>query len=184
MGLLLGLSLVAWAVMGTGLFVLRYQEASSTTMAGNTANGFAVSGSASSADQGRLLAWLLLAVFIGSGVLALIEGFATNSRAAQLRRLNPYLLGLAEQVAVTQGLLARLVANKAVHEHELRIVEQQRAEAEVAARALARELKALARVHIAQVLGNPSDSEVVHQEDPCGHSSCGSGDVTPAGVSR
>jgi hypothetical protein len=158
---------MAWAVAGAALFYLRYHAAELTQQVTGF-EGSVVDGDAEQMKE-RLLAWVLLALFVATGVLAFFEGFTTtNPAAAQLHRLNVLVPDLARRVAEQQGLVTRLVDSRATHAHQLATVAERRAEARRAAEALAAEMKAHARVQLALALGNPSASEVVHDA----HGSC------------
>ncbi len=152
-----------WVLLGAGLCYLRWNAVELAPAAA----AFEGSQTAEGEDE-RLVAAehtvavVLLVVFAVTGTLAMLDGFQlTNPVAAAERTARRLLLTLDLQIAESQARLARLVDHAAIALHDVETVPGDAQQALAAHRALADELKELARVQIAGRLQDPAATGVV-----------------------
>lgn len=154
----------AWVALGLGLFWLRWNAAGFTQAVVNY-GGAQDSSQPSREFYEQLLAVVMLAVYLATGSLAAADGFRLTNRAATaLRRARTKVAQLQPKVAEKSGRVKRLREGLELHQHDLDTIEEHRATAHSARKALIAELKEHARVQIAMQLANPSATDGIRHE--------------------
>jgi hypothetical protein len=150
-----------WALLGAVAFYVRTQYTATETASTDVAFGADPSAASTGADP-MLSALLLVGLFLASGFLAFWVGFsAHHPRMATYRKLRTQLTEQREAVAATtRASLAaeRLLANARMEEQ--RVADRTASAADSAAAEIA-ELKELARLHLAGLLGEPAATNAV-----------------------
>ncbi|MEB0004017.1 hypothetical protein QN357_13885 [Cryobacterium sp. RTC2.1] len=149
--LLAALAILAPATIAIALFVLRTHPTTSAAV------GFQGQSSASAGLEDTILAPVMLLVFIGTAVLAVIDGYhltdPLKTRTARVRDLRAVA---ADTVSTKRGRVVRIAEEKIIAQHVLQQVPFELAVALNALEATADEMKQWARVEIAQALGDPT----------------------------
>jgi hypothetical protein len=150
-----------WALLGAVAFYVRTQYTAVDAGSGDVAFG-ADPAAASTGTDPMLSALLLLGLFLASGFLAFWVGYsAHHPRMAAYRKLRRQLREQRETVAATeQAALAaeRLLANARME--EVRVADRTAGAARSVAAEIG-ELKELARLHLAGLLGEPAATNAV-----------------------
>lgn len=150
----------AWALMGAGLFWLRW-NAAAISGAPVAVEGQVVD--TSELDSHRLLAVVLIALYVMPGVLAWVDGYVLgNPVAAHQRRTYAELGHLFPLVADIEGETVKVARLVALHHDEIEQVPEQSATARAANAALAAELRALARDEMVRRIGDPAVGGMTH----------------------
>lgn len=158
------LLIVGWAALGVGMFVLRWNAADFATA---IAYDGAQDASAAETAKEQLLAIVLAAVYLATGILAFVDGHKlTNPAAAALREARGRAEKLLPRLQQQEARVARLRENLSVAEYEYTRLSVEHATAIASRKALAEELKAHARVQIALHLGDPAATGLVHPATP------------------
>ncbi|MEV6417304.1 hypothetical protein [Kribbella sp. NPDC051718] len=146
--------LAAWVLIGASLLVMRWFAAD--LLPSDT--GFEGQGAATDeTGTDRLVAIVLAAVYLGTGVLAWAEGYLlTNDAAATRRAAARKADRLARKRAKSEALLTRLAQTVALHGHELATRQDAEQTAHDAVDGLIEHLKARARVRSAHHLADPA----------------------------
>lgn len=167
--------ILGWVALGAGMFVLRWNAADFAPTA--IAYDGAMDSSMTEAAKEQLLAVVLAAVYLATGILAFVDGYKlTNPAAAALRAARARLERLLPRLQQQEALVARLRENLSVAEYEYTRLPQEHAIAIASREALAQELKAHARVQITLHLGDPAATGLVRPANP--------GKVEPAGLAE
>jgi hypothetical protein len=151
----LAVMVLGWVALGTAAFWVRTHVTPVTASATEVFGGG--SATTSAAEERFLSALLLAALFVGSGILAYWIGFSDHHpRMHTFRKLRKQLteqrqaLAVAEKAAVEAEQRAVNARAEVVRTKERAAMAQASIEAEVA------ELKELARIHIAGLIGEPA----------------------------
>lgn len=154
---------LTWAALGAGLFWLRWNAAefavTSTAIEGQTSDD-------TGAHMHRLMAIIMISLYLVPGVLAWIDGYLLNNPiAAHQRRTAAKLADLDQTLHTTEAeatMVDRLVA---MHTDEISLIDTRAAEATRANAALADELLAHARAEILRHLATPNAGGITHPSD-------------------
>lgn len=152
----LTLMVLGWLVLGAAAFYVRTQVSppgSSTTDAAFGADPTA----ATTGDNPLLSALLLGALFIGSGILAYWLGFSDHHpRMVTYRKLRKRLAKQRTVTASAEKAAAEADGKFATAKDEVRRTAQRAAAAQASIDAEIAELKELARIHVAGLIGDPA----------------------------
>jgi hypothetical protein len=150
-----------WALLGAVAFYVRTQYTAVDAGSAEAAFG-ADPAAASTGTDPMLSALLLLGLFLASGFLAFWVGFSSHHpRMVAYRKLRRQLTEQRETVAATEQAALRaerLLANARMEEER---VADRTAEAARSVAAEISELKELARLHLAGLLGEPAATNAV-----------------------
>lgn len=150
------LLVTGWALVGLGMFVLRW-NASAFTFVEETD-----SGGTRPPDNEWLVALVMLAIFVVTGALAFLDGWKlTNPVAARGRRTRRELAKVLRRLPDLEAHYARLLQHQAIHLEQLAQAQPDREAAERAHQALLDRLKEFARIRIAAHLGDPAATGVI-----------------------
>lgn len=153
-------AVLAWVSMGAGLFWLRWNAA---TLSGPA---LAVEGQlldTSEANSHRVLAVVMIALYLMPGVLAWIDGYLLgNPVASHQRRTYAEFGALRTLAASLEGEALKVAGLVALHQQEINQVAEQSRVAHAANAALAAELRALARAEMVRRIGDPAVGGMTH----------------------
>ncbi|WP_298797603.1 hypothetical protein [uncultured Pseudonocardia sp.] len=156
----IAIALVAvWALLGVGLFVLRWKAGDLTV----TVHYEGDTGSADdAAAQGHhLMAIVLATLHAATGVTAFVSGYhLTNPVAFALRTARWAHTRVQRRLGPAEALFQRVVWNLGARVSDMAEAEQSAATARRVRQAVAAHVQAVARARIAQHLGDPSATGV------------------------
>ncbi|MFI5709278.1 hypothetical protein [Kribbella sp. NPDC051620] len=146
--------LTAWVLIGASLLVMRWFAADLLP----SDAGFEGQGAVNDeTGTDRLVAIVLAAVYLGTGILAWAEGYLlTNDAAATRRAAARKAEQLTKKRAKSEALLTRLAQTVALHGHELATRQDAEKTAHDAVDGLIEHLKAHSRVRSAHHLADPA----------------------------
>ncbi len=151
-----------WALLGVALVVMRFNGAEWTSSA------IAVEGQVGAVDETAKhqgIALLLGLIYISAGVFAYFEGMHDiNPTAIEYMSLRPRVARLIDDITAQRGIVARAAEDLERAKGNLAALPDARAAAEGALRYRAEELMALARVRIANALGDPAATGITEIE--------------------
>lgn len=154
-------TIAGWALVGLGLFVLRWKGA------GLTAPQVVFEGSSPAADDGSghlMMAMVLATLHLVTGATAFAQGFVlTNPEAFALRTARWAHRNLPAQLAEAEALTTRLAHNLGTRLQVIAEAEQAAETARQTRRAVAAHVRAATRLRVAQHLGRPEDTGLVRQ---------------------
>jgi len=155
-----------WVAIGMGFFWLRWNAATFAPAASSFENASPTSAAGLNESTDRTFAIVMATVYLATGVLALADGFKlTNPVASSMRAVRRSIKMLTAEVCAKEGRVGHLRENLAIHMHTLDTIDDDRDTALAGRRALAEELKNLARVQIAMHLGSPAATGLVRPAD-------------------
>jgi hypothetical protein len=147
---------IGWIVLGAAAFYVRTQVEAPSTSTGAPRFG-ADAGAAASGDDPLLSAILLAALFVGSGILAFYIGFSEHHpRMAAYLQLRADLAKQQEQAALAEQTAIDAQRRFETAKAEVDRTTDRTAAAEASVDAEVAELKELARIHVAGLLGEPA----------------------------
>ena len=147
---------IGWVVLGAAAFFVRTQVEGPSTSTGGPVFG-AEAGAAASGDDPLLSAILLAALYVGSGILAFYIGFSDHHpRMASYLRLRADLATQQEQAAQAEKTAIDAERRFETAKAEVDRTTDRTAAAEASVDAEIAELKELARIHVAGLLGEPA----------------------------
>jgi hypothetical protein len=147
---------IGWIVLGAAAFYVRTQVEAPSTSTGAPRFG-ADAGAAASGDDPLLSAILLAALYVGSGILAFYIGFSEHHpRMAAYLQLRADLAKQQEQAALAEQTAIDAQRRFETAKAEVDRTTDRTAAAEASVDAEVAELKELARIHVAGLLGEPA----------------------------
>lgn len=154
--------LVVWALLGVGLFVLRWKAGDLTV----TVQYEGDTGSDDTAAQAHhLMAIVLATLHVATGVTAFVSGYhLTNPVAFALRTARWAHVRVQRRLGPAEALLQRVVWNLGARVSDMTEAEQAAATARRTRQAVAAHVQAVARARIAQHLGDPSATGVTRPQ--------------------
>jgi hypothetical protein len=153
----LALMFLGWIALGATAFYVRTQVVLLTADTAEPVFGAGTAAAAPPDDHALLSALLLGALFVGSGILAYWIGFSDHHpRMASYRTLRKRLARQRRAVADAERAAVEAERRYAAAEAELRRTADRARAAETSVDAEIAELKELARIHVAGLIGDPA----------------------------
>jgi hypothetical protein len=147
---------IGWIVLGAATFILRTQ-ADSTSASTAVATFDAETSAQTGGNEPLLFAILLAALYVGSGILAFYIGFSDHHpRMASYLQLRADLARQQEQAAQAEQTAIDAHRRFETAKAEVDRTTDRTAAAEASVDAEIAELKELARIHVAGLLGEPA----------------------------
>jgi hypothetical protein len=148
---------VSWLALGVAAFWVRTQVTPSTGSAGTVFGGDPSVGAASASADQLLAALILAALYVGSGILAFWIGFSDHHpRMGSYLSLRERLDEQREEYAAAQQQAQESEQRAQQARDDVGRLEQQAAVQRTLVDAEIAELKELARIHVAGLLGDPA----------------------------